>query len=435
MPDIIDNVKVGETIRKHMKKRGMTQDDLAKHLSVSKSAVSQNLRGKSSFDIQNLIAIAKLFDITLDDLLTQTEKTRSRPMSDLERLASEGIKAFEGPSVKDMRLSVPDVYGTFLVEYAMMREDVELVTHLDGLSIPLVETSDHRAPEVILSVIAFMLEHATGDVIRHVRLYAELTGSFVIPDDQARMRIWGLLDREENTSDLVEVLQYRPPFAQSLKAFSKRLKWAPLSRMDILSVTAEFRLAHVLKTFLGLDARNDDFPAVVSLFAGKGYEEGIDILTRTLFVKEPGWVDKTSIDVQKAFMTVIGTGNAGLVRLFAEKGLHTDLTAGVITLIRMEREDIASMVMAQFSKKVDFRRVGETLARHDNRPMIEEISDRLSQDDLDHMLSVATEDMTGMLLYLVRKGARFNETYYNLKTFDKVNRLIRLMLEGGKEHD
>jgi len=104
-------------------------------------------------------------------------------------------------------------------------------------------------------------------------------------------------------------------------------------------------------------------------------------------------------------------------------------------LITMEREDIASMVMAQFSKKVDFRRVGETLARQDNRPMIEALSEFLSQDDLDHMLSVTDENRTGMLLFLVKKGARFKETYYNLRTFDKVNRLIGLMLEGGKEHD
>ncbi len=96
MPDVIDNVKVGEHIRKLLKKKNMTQDDLAHVLSISKSAVSQNLRGKSSFDIQNLIRIAALFEITLDQLLTLSTPTEKRPMSDYERLVTEGLDAISG---------------------------------------------------------------------------------------------------------------------------------------------------------------------------------------------------------------------------------------------------------------------------------------------------------------------------------------------------
>lgn len=53
MPTIIDNLKVAEKIKKLLKDNNMTQEQLANKLSITKSAVSQNLRGKSNFDIQN----------------------------------------------------------------------------------------------------------------------------------------------------------------------------------------------------------------------------------------------------------------------------------------------------------------------------------------------------------------------------------------------
>ncbi len=51
------------------KQNGYSQDVLAEKIGVSRQAVSKWERGESSPDTDNLIALAKLYGITLDDLL------------------------------------------------------------------------------------------------------------------------------------------------------------------------------------------------------------------------------------------------------------------------------------------------------------------------------------------------------------------------------
>ena len=80
-------------LKKLLKQHNMTQDNLADALSISKSAVSQNLRGKSTFDIQNLIMIAKIFEITLDDLLNLKS-------NDTDQVQSEYYKVVKKDSVQ-----------------------------------------------------------------------------------------------------------------------------------------------------------------------------------------------------------------------------------------------------------------------------------------------------------------------------------------------
>jgi transcriptional regulator with XRE-family HTH domain len=86
-----DPVLIGEHIKQLLKTHNMTQDQLANHLHITKSAVSQNLNGKSSFDIQNLIAISKLFSISLDALLGLKSDEKRLP-SAYELLLEKGLE-------------------------------------------------------------------------------------------------------------------------------------------------------------------------------------------------------------------------------------------------------------------------------------------------------------------------------------------------------
>jgi len=54
------------------KQHGLSQDELAEKLNVSRQAVSKWERSESSPDTDNLIALAKLYGISLDDLLNYT---------------------------------------------------------------------------------------------------------------------------------------------------------------------------------------------------------------------------------------------------------------------------------------------------------------------------------------------------------------------------
>ena len=75
----MENMKVGNYIKELLKINNMTNrdfiDELQKsHISMSEANVSKFLNGKQGTDIENYMVIAKIFGITIDDLL-QTNKS------------------------------------------------------------------------------------------------------------------------------------------------------------------------------------------------------------------------------------------------------------------------------------------------------------------------------------------------------------------------
>lgn len=63
------NIRIGTVITAKRKEKGVTQEELAKHLGVSKPAVSKWESGQSYPDIMLLPLLAAYFDISIDDLI------------------------------------------------------------------------------------------------------------------------------------------------------------------------------------------------------------------------------------------------------------------------------------------------------------------------------------------------------------------------------
>lgn len=63
------NVEIAKRLADMRRKKGYSQEELASNLGLSRQAVSKWERAESSPDTGNLVALAKLYDITLDDLL------------------------------------------------------------------------------------------------------------------------------------------------------------------------------------------------------------------------------------------------------------------------------------------------------------------------------------------------------------------------------
>ena len=129
MPEVIDNVKVGAYIKELLRKNSMTQDDLANRLNISKSAVSQNLRGKSSFDIQNLINIAKIFDISLDELLSSKSSVHE-VLSEYKKVVDKGVDVFKSSESQNLIINQPDLYGKVLVDYIIESKNIQMFEYL-----------------------------------------------------------------------------------------------------------------------------------------------------------------------------------------------------------------------------------------------------------------------------------------------------------------
>lgn len=64
---------LGETLKEYRVQSKMTQEFVAEHLEVSRQAVSKWERGVSDPSTSNLIAIARLYGISAEELLREVE--------------------------------------------------------------------------------------------------------------------------------------------------------------------------------------------------------------------------------------------------------------------------------------------------------------------------------------------------------------------------
>ena len=78
------NLQIANRLLQLRKERGLSQEDLADQLGISRQAVSKWERAEASPDTDNLICLAKLYNVSLDYLL-QTEDS-------LETIKTEQIK-------------------------------------------------------------------------------------------------------------------------------------------------------------------------------------------------------------------------------------------------------------------------------------------------------------------------------------------------------
>jgi transcriptional regulator with XRE-family HTH domain len=98
------DIKTADRLQELRKTHGYSQEALSEKLCVSRQAISKWERGESSPDTDNLIALAKIYGITLDDLLNpKKEITSPDDSSDEEKpqpiYPSRGKALFKFPFV------------------------------------------------------------------------------------------------------------------------------------------------------------------------------------------------------------------------------------------------------------------------------------------------------------------------------------------------
>ena len=67
------NIKIANRLVELRKKNGLSQEQLAEQLGLSRQAVSKWERAEASPDTDNLICLAKIYGISLDELLADDE--------------------------------------------------------------------------------------------------------------------------------------------------------------------------------------------------------------------------------------------------------------------------------------------------------------------------------------------------------------------------
>lgn len=67
------NIEIANRLQQLRKEKGYSQEELAQALGLSRQAVSKWERAESSPDTDNLICLAKLYGMSLDELLNTDE--------------------------------------------------------------------------------------------------------------------------------------------------------------------------------------------------------------------------------------------------------------------------------------------------------------------------------------------------------------------------
>ena len=95
--EMIMNIEIANRLQKLRKEKGYSQEQLADMLKISRQAVSKWERAEVSPDTDNLICLARLYGISLDELLFTNEKTEDiiseksseKQLDDIESVSTE----------------------------------------------------------------------------------------------------------------------------------------------------------------------------------------------------------------------------------------------------------------------------------------------------------------------------------------------------------
>lgn len=75
-------MNIGKRIHEIRQQKNITQEQLAKDLAISRQAVSKWESGKAIPDIENLMYISNLYDVSLDELIKGDDKVSQKIVAD-----------------------------------------------------------------------------------------------------------------------------------------------------------------------------------------------------------------------------------------------------------------------------------------------------------------------------------------------------------------
>ena len=100
-------IEIADRLIQLRKKHGLSQEELADKLGLSRQAVSKWERAEASPDTDNLICLAKLYGVSLDELLSTDD--------DVETIVKEQVKKDPEPETKGESITLQDDDGSKVV--------------------------------------------------------------------------------------------------------------------------------------------------------------------------------------------------------------------------------------------------------------------------------------------------------------------------------
>ena len=131
------NIEIANRLQKLRKENGYSQEELADKLGISRQAVSKWERAESSPDTDNLIVLARLYNVSLDDLLYDNESDQEIRDRVIDRKLEEekdtiSLTDDEGQTlkIKDGHIHAFNKDGS---EEKLNKKQMIIVSALDGV--------------------------------------------------------------------------------------------------------------------------------------------------------------------------------------------------------------------------------------------------------------------------------------------------------------
>lgn len=122
------NIEIADRLQKLRKEKGFSQEQLAEELGISRQAVSKWERAEASPDTDNLICLARLYGVSLDELLYTDQSSSNIAKEVREKTEKEGmkfvddennsvcieegkIKFYDGETQEKVEMSIKDAIG------------------------------------------------------------------------------------------------------------------------------------------------------------------------------------------------------------------------------------------------------------------------------------------------------------------------------------
>lgn len=106
------NIKIADRLAELRKKNGLSQEQLADKLGLSRQAVSKWERAEASPDTDNLICLAKLYHVSLDELLSTDETIEDIAKETKEREEEKETNEKTNATINDDGIYIRDEDGS-----------------------------------------------------------------------------------------------------------------------------------------------------------------------------------------------------------------------------------------------------------------------------------------------------------------------------------
>ncbi len=439
MAEIIDNLKVGVFIKDLLKEYRMTQDDLANELHITKAAVSQNLNGKNSFDIENLVRIAKLFKISLDDLIA-ARKPIDQPDIDSEyiRMMKRGFEDFKQHQPKTLNIGIPDVYGKLFMEYLIENARHEWIEYIVDQGIIYADLNHQSYSVLSQKLVIYLLKNKLKYSEKIVESFAYKFGQFRFDRTHDREEFMILLSQNQSHELFEKLLVGNIKFMTTKSILFFNFKWTDLnpiySRKVLIEDVIRYRLFDLWKIIVNLIIKHQAFAYNEKYFlmlSEAKFLEGLNYFIQTI-PSANRLETYGSVPVSKAMEFLIQSQQETILFNAIKKHFVYDINDLFIPILQYDSMNFAEELVVNYPQLLKPKKIAILLSKALQFEFMEKHASIFTTDvlsyTLDHLtLSDASRDV---LHGLIKIGASFNSIYMNANSAEKMNRILTKTKKG-----